>query len=137
MAHDVAVVGLTILDILGCPIDRIPEGSNVEFIEEIRLTVAGTAGGTMVDCAKLGLRTMAVAAVGHDEKGDFVIDTLNRFGVDTSLVQRTNAAPTSATMLTIGSSKLWIWPMSNNVGKPTDCLCCCWARGVAILGDSK
>ena len=44
MAHDVAVVGLTILDILGRPIDRIPDGGDVEFIDEIRLTVAGTAG---------------------------------------------------------------------------------------------
>jgi hypothetical protein len=29
----------------------------VHFIDEIRLTVAGAAGGTVVDCAKLGLRT--------------------------------------------------------------------------------
>lgn len=104
MAHDVAVVGLTILDILGRPIDRIPQGGNVEFIDEIRLTVAGTAGGPMVDCAKLGLKTLAVAAVGDDEKGDFVIDTLNRFGVDTRLIQRTSTAPTSATILNVRSN---------------------------------
>ena len=43
---DVSVVGLYILDILGRPIESIPDGGNVEFIDEIRLTVAGTAGGT-------------------------------------------------------------------------------------------
>lgn len=102
--HDVAVIGLTILDILGRPIDRIPEGGGVDFIEEIRLTVAGTAGGTMVDCAKLGLKTLAVAAVGEDEKGDFVIDALNRFGLDTSMVQRIGEAPTSATILNVRSN---------------------------------
>ena len=102
--HDVAVVGLTILDVLGRPIDRIPDGGGVDFIDEIRLTVAGTAGGTMVDCAKLGLSTLAVAAVGEDEKGDFVIDALNRFGVDTRHVQRTAAAPTSATILNVRSN---------------------------------
>lgn len=101
MSHDVAVVGLMILDILGRPVERIPEGGNVEFIEEIRLTVAGTAGGPVIDCAKLGLKTMAVGAVGQDEKGDFVLDTYRRYGVDTSAMQRTDAAPTSATLLNV------------------------------------
>ena len=46
---DVSVVGLYILDVLGRPVTAIPEGGNVDFIDEIRLTVAGTAGGTAVD----------------------------------------------------------------------------------------
>src|SRR5690554_2629105 len=101
MSHDVAVVGLTILDILGRPVQGIPEGGNVEFIEEIRLTVAGTAGGTTVDCAKLGLKTLAVGAVGNDEKGDFILDTYRRYGIDVSAMQRTDDAPTSATILNV------------------------------------
>ncbi len=55
MKFDVSVVGLYILDILGRPVDAIPPGGEVRFIDEIRLTVAGTAGGTVIDCAKLGL----------------------------------------------------------------------------------
>ena len=43
MAHDVSVIGLYILDVLGRPVTRIPDRGNVDFIEEIRLTVAGTA----------------------------------------------------------------------------------------------
>ena len=101
MSHDVAVVGLMTLDVLGRPVERIPDGGNVAFIEEIRLTVAGTAGGTVVDCAKLGLNALAVGAVGNDEKGDFVIDTCRRFGIDISAMQRTDAAPTSATILNV------------------------------------
>ncbi|MHB1628543.1 MAG: kinase, partial [Bacilli bacterium] len=45
MAHDISVVGLYIVDVLGRPITEIPTGGAVEFIEEIRFTVAGTAGG--------------------------------------------------------------------------------------------
>jgi sugar/nucleoside kinase (ribokinase family) len=101
MSHDVTVVGLMILDILGRPVERIPDGGNVEFIEEIRLTVAGTAGGTVVDCAKLGLNSMAVGCVGNDEKGDFILDSYRRFGIDISAMQRTDAAPTSATILNV------------------------------------
>jgi len=98
---DVSCVGLTILDILGRPVERIPPGGAVDFIDEIRLTVAGTAAGTVIDCAKLGLKSMAVGAVGADEKGDFVIDTYRRHGIDVSAMQRVDDTPTSATILNV------------------------------------
>ena len=79
----------------------IPERGNVEFIDEIRLTVAGTAGGTVVDTAKLGLRSLAVGAVGEDEKADFVLATMSKFGIDTSAMQRIAGVPTSATILNV------------------------------------
>jgi sugar/nucleoside kinase (ribokinase family) len=101
MRYDVSVIGLYILDVLGRPVTRIPERGNVDFIEEIRLTVAGTAGGTVVDTAKLGLRSLAVGAVGSDEKGDFVLATLSKFGVDVSAMQRLPDVPTSATILNV------------------------------------
>jgi sugar/nucleoside kinase (ribokinase family) len=101
MTYDVIVVGLYILDILGRPVEAIPPGGQVAFIDEIRLTVAGTAGGTVIDCAKLGLRARAVGAVGDDEKADFVLHTLSSFGVDTSTMQRLAGVPTSATILNV------------------------------------
>lgn len=101
MRYDVSVIGLYILDILGRPVTHIPERGNVEFIEEIRLTVAGTAGGVVVNTAKLGLKSLAVGAVGDDEKGDFVIDTMGRFGIDTTAMQRLAGVPTSATILNV------------------------------------
>jgi len=123
MTHDASIIGLYILDILGRPVTHIPEGGNVEFIDQIRLTVAGTAGGTVVDVVKLGLDTLAVGAVGDDEKADFVIDTLGRHGIDTSAMQRVAGVPTSATILNIrpngerpalhqrgASDHLWLGP---------------------------
>ncbi len=101
MRYDVSVIGLYILDILGRPVTHIPERGTVEFIDEIRLTVAGTAGGVVVNTAKLGLKSLAVGAVGDDEKGDFVIDTMGRFGIDTSGMQRLTGVPTSATILNV------------------------------------
>ncbi len=83
MRYDVSVIGLYILDVLGRPVTRIPDRGNVDFIEEIRLTVAGTAGGTVVDTAKLGLKSLAVGAVGDDEKADWVLLTLKKHGIDT------------------------------------------------------
>ncbi len=101
MRHDVSVIGLYILDVLGRPVSRIPDRGNVDFIEEIRLTVAGTAGGTGVDAAKLGLKSLAVGAVGDDEKADWVLMTLEKHGIDTSLMQRIAGVPTSASILNV------------------------------------
>ncbi len=101
MTHDVSVIGLYIFDVLGRPVTAIPDGGNVDFIEEIRLTVAGTAGGTVVDTAKLGLRSLAVGAVGDDEKADWVLTTLEKHGVDVSAMQRIGGVPTSATILNV------------------------------------
>jgi hypothetical protein len=101
MRYDVSVIGLYILDVLGRPVTRIPERGGVDFIEEIRLTVAGTAGGTVIDTAKLGLKSLAVGAVGNDEKADWVLMTMQKHGIDTSAMQRVAGVPTSATILNV------------------------------------
>src|SRR5260221_1794697 len=101
MRYDVSVIGLYILDVLGRPVVRIPDRGNIDFIEEIRLTVAGTAGGTVVDTAKLGLKSLAVGAVGDDEKADWVLLTLKKHGIDVSAMQRLKGVPTSATILNV------------------------------------
>ena len=98
---DISFVGLTILDISGRPIADIPEGGNVEFIEEVRLNPAGTAAGAVINAAKLEAKVRTVACVGADEKGDFIADTYRRLGIDITLLQRASDAPTSATILPI------------------------------------
>jgi len=98
---DAVFVGLTILDIAGRPVTEIPEGGGVAFIDEIRLNPAGTASGAVMNAAKLGVSTAAVACLGADEKGDLILDFYRRMGIDCSMIQRTDKAPTSATILTI------------------------------------
>jgi sugar/nucleoside kinase (ribokinase family) len=99
--HDVSVCGTYILDILGVPVTEIPPGGSRVFLDEIRLTVAGTAGGTVVPCARLGLKALAVGAVGTDEKAGWIINTLDSEGIDASLMERIEGVPTSATILPI------------------------------------
>lgn len=140
MSHDAAVIGLYILDVLGRPVDAIPEGGNVEFIDEIRLTVAGTAGGTVIDLAKLGLNCLAVGAVGDDEKADFVLSTLGRFKVDTSLMQRLEGVPTSATILNVRRNgdrpALHQRGASDHFDVPTDMLDAVLAPSIIHLGGT-
>jgi sugar/nucleoside kinase (ribokinase family) len=98
---EVVSLGIHILDILGRPVTRIPPGQDVDLLEEIRLTVAGTAAGTSVDLAKLGVDVLAMGAIGQDAAGDFIVDTMRRYGVDTSALKRKAGVQTSATMLPI------------------------------------
>ena len=98
--YDASVSGLYILDVLGVPITAIPPGGNCYFIDEIKLTVAGTGGGTILACAKLGLKTCAIGAVGSDEKADWLLSAMQKVGIDTGSMQIVDA-PTSSTILAI------------------------------------
>lgn len=100
-SFDVSSIGFYVLDVLGRPVTRIPDGGRADFIEEIRMTVAGTAGATAVDCAILGLKARAVTTVGDDEMGDFLDAKMRKFGVECTLVRRTSDVQTSATILPV------------------------------------
>jgi sugar/nucleoside kinase (ribokinase family) len=97
----VVSLGVHIADVLGRPVMSIPDGQNLSILEEIRLTVAGTAAGASVDLAKLGMDVYAVGAIGQDELGDFVIRTMQKYGIHTDGLVRKKGVQTSATMLPI------------------------------------
>lgn len=97
----VVCLGIQIVDILGRPVEDIPEGQNVALLEEIRITVAGTAAGTSVDLAKLGAEVFAMGAIGEDELGNFLLTTMQRYGINTGCLKRKTGVQTSATMLPI------------------------------------
>ena len=97
----VVCLGIQIVDILGRPVTEIPERQNVALLEEIRITVAGTAAGTSIDLAKLGAEVYAMGAIGEDELGNFLLSTMQRYGIDTSCLKRKPGVQTSSTMLPI------------------------------------
>jgi len=94
-------LGVHIADVLGRPVTGIPPGQNIALLEEIRITVAGTAAGTAVDLAKLGADVYAMGALGQDELGNFVVSTMQRYGIHTEGLIRKSGVQTSATMLPI------------------------------------
>jgi sugar/nucleoside kinase (ribokinase family) len=97
----VVSLGIHIVDILGRPVTEIPPGQNVDILEEIRITVAGTAAGTSIDLAKLGANVIAMGALGKDELGNFIVNTMQSYGIDTHGLRRKEGVQTSATMLPI------------------------------------
>lgn len=94
-------LGVHVLDVLVRPVEAIPEGQGGALVEEIRVTAAGSAGGTALVLARLGAQVRSAGAIGTDAAGDMLLALLERDGVDTSLLVRRDAAQTSASVLPI------------------------------------
>lgn len=97
----VITVGVHIVDVLARPVESIPAGQDTALVEQIRLTAAGSAAGTAVDLARLGLEVISMGAVGDDELGDFLVAVMTRHGVDVTRLARRTTDQTSASILPI------------------------------------
>jgi sugar/nucleoside kinase (ribokinase family) len=98
---NVIALGVHVVDVLVRPVEQIPERQGGILVEQIRITPAGTAGGTAVTLAKLGARVRSAGAIGDDDLGDVLVALLDGFGVDTSLLVRRDSVQTSASVLPI------------------------------------
>ena len=94
-------MGVHVLDVLVRPVEAIPEGQGGQLVDEIRMTAAGSAGGTALVLAKLGADVASAGAIGTDPAGDMLLRLLERDGVDTSLLVRRADVQTSASVLPI------------------------------------
>jgi sugar/nucleoside kinase (ribokinase family) len=94
-------MGVHVLDVLVRPVDAIPEGQGGQLVEEIRITAAGSAGGTALTLAKLGAEVRSAGAIGTDPPGDLLLQLLGSRGIDTSLLLRRSEVQTSSSVLPI------------------------------------
>jgi sugar/nucleoside kinase (ribokinase family) len=98
---NVIALGVHVVDVLVRPVEQIPEGQGGQLVEQIRITPAGSAGGTAIILAKLGASVTSAGAIGDDELGEVLLALLARFGVDTSLLVRREGVQTSSSVLPI------------------------------------
>ncbi|HYI35764.1 MAG TPA: sugar kinase [Thermoleophilaceae bacterium] len=97
----VIAMGVHVVDVLARPVEEIPAGQGGALVDEIRVTAAGSAGGTALTLAKLGARTRSAGAIGTDVLGDVLLRLLEDAGVDPSLLVRREGVQTSASVLPI------------------------------------
>ncbi len=97
----IVTLGVHVVDVLVRPVEEIPEGQGGTLVEEIRITPAGSAGGTAVTLAKLGAQVRSAGAIGEDELGEVLLTLLGGYGVDTSCLVRREGVQTSASVLPI------------------------------------
>lgn len=101
MTMIVAAVGVHVLDTHVLGIASIPEGSDGQLVETIRMSPAGTAGGTAVVLSRLGATVRSYGAVGTDAVADTLLALLGREGVDASGLVRKDGAQTSASVIPV------------------------------------
>ncbi|MEU2421252.1 carbohydrate kinase family protein [Streptomyces sp. NPDC007851] len=99
----VVTMGVHVLDVLVRPVDAIPEGQGATLVEDIRMTAAGTAGGTALTLAKLGATVQTTGAIGADATGDMLVQLLRGAGIGTEFLVRRADTGTSASVLPISS----------------------------------
>jgi sugar/nucleoside kinase (ribokinase family) len=98
--YDYSSMGFYTYDCLGWPFTEVPPGGGTVFIDELTLAVSGAGGTAAIAAAKMGLKTLAVSGVGEDLMGDWVMQRLAHFGVDTSVMQRKPGWKTSSSIVT-------------------------------------
>lgn len=112
---DIIVAGDVNLDIIPGSIDRLPEMGQELFIDNMTVTVGGSAANTAMGLAKLGLKVALYGVVSNDQFGKYIVENLNRTGVDTSLLEVTNEQQTGISIcITSGKDRSFISYMGNN-----------------------
>lgn len=97
----VVAMGVHVLDVLVRPVTEIPPGQGGALVEQIKMTAAGSAGGTALVLSRLGATVRSAGAIGTDALGDALLALLARDGVDTTHLLRREEAQTSASVLPI------------------------------------
>ena len=99
MRYDYAAMGFYTFDCLGWPVTAIPPNGDTYFIDDLTLAVSGAAGTAVIAAAKLGLNCLAIGGYGQDMMGDWAVERIASFGVDTSALQRIAGVPSSSSIV--------------------------------------
>jgi len=97
----IAVVGVHVLDTHALRVESIPNGSDGALVDTIRMSAAGTAGGTGLVLQRLGAQVHSIGTVGQDPIGDTLLALLDREGIDTSRISRLPDVQTSASVIPV------------------------------------
>lgn len=97
----IATVGVHVLDTHVIGIESIPDGSDGQLVETIRMSPAGTAGGTAVVLSRLGAEVRSYGAVGVDPAATTLLALLQAEGVDVTGLVATADHQTSSSVIPV------------------------------------
>ena len=101
--YDVICIGMALIDSIIKGFDPNPVSASGYRAESGSLFVGGEAVNEAVTAAKLGLRAAILCSLGRDDAGEMVLHSLKAYGVDTSLVVRSDGHPTPVTTMFVRS----------------------------------
>jgi sugar/nucleoside kinase (ribokinase family) len=96
---DVFCLGIVIADMFASPIDSLPAPGELRVLERYLLSAGGCAANTAACLRRLGREVAVIGEVGGDLFGEFVLQDLQRLGIDGSAVRRSASRPTSTTYI--------------------------------------
>src|SRR5271166_4915514 len=91
---DIVVVGDINVDLVLTGLPSLPEFRKLKHAKDMKFTLGGSSAIFAYNIARLGAATGFAGKLGKDHLGDFLIETLNSVGVDTSHVVRDSRLPT-------------------------------------------
>jgi sugar/nucleoside kinase (ribokinase family) len=100
---EIVVVGNFVVDIIGKPLDRLPERGRLAMIDTLETHVGGNGPNTSGALGRLGADVAVVGRVGVDLYGRFLTEQLAGWGVDTETVVRDPGAATALTLVAVDS----------------------------------
>ena len=98
---EIVCVGILVADVLGKPVDSLPEKGKLGLVEKMSLQIGGCAANFVIDLARLGLKTTIIGKIGDDNFGKFILETLNSENVDATGLKIDKNVSTSASMVMI------------------------------------
>ncbi|MGC4047967.1 MAG: sugar kinase [Armatimonas sp.] len=100
----IACLGVIVADVVGTPIDALPERGTIGLIQRIELHIGGNAANTAASLGKLGVGAKLIGKLGDDNFGRFLTTALKSAGVDcTPLALATDGTPTPVSLVTVHS----------------------------------
>ena len=92
----VAVAGSLVADVIKM-ISHYPEKGMLTDISDVSYGIGGCVSNTAVGVKKLdpSIEVKSIGLVGKDDKGQFLKDKLQEYGIDTSLIRETDSSETS------------------------------------------
>lgn len=99
--YEVACLGILCADVLGKPVDRLPEHGKLELIDKLQLGIGGCAANVSVDLSRIGIDTAIIGKVGDDGFGRFITGFLQDEKVDVTGLKVDKTVQTSASMVMI------------------------------------
>lgn len=112
---DIIVAGDINLDIILSNFTGLPQMGQELFVENMTVTIGGSAANTAIGLAKLGVKVALYGVVSKDRFGQYILEELERLGICTDLMEVTEQAETGISIcLTSGQDRAFITYMGNN-----------------------
>jgi len=110
-SFDLICLGRAAVDLYGEQL-----GAPLEDMQTFKKAVGGCAGNIAVGCARLGASTAFVGRVGHDVRGEAIIEALVKENVDTRFTARDRSSDTGVALVMVdtkGHKQILTAPLSN------------------------